>query len=159
VATDKGAVVGVKEQGVSIYRGIPYAAPPVGELRWRAPQPAIAWNEARRFDEFGPACWQITDSSRGSYVDRLIEGSGMSGLSLWLLRTGMSFLHTSVSEDCLTLNIVSPQGADGLPVMVWIHGGSHQTGSGGTNYESPDLALNGVVLVTINYRLGLYGFM
>lgn len=114
-----------------VYKGIPYAAPPVGNLRWKPPQPATPWTEPRRFDAFGPACPQ----------------PGPDG---------------PTSEDCLTLNVWSP--ATGpqarLPVMVFLHGGAFCSGSGGLAvYNGEALASHGVVVATLNYRLGALGFL
>jgi para-nitrobenzyl esterase len=114
-----------------VYKGIPYAAPPVGTLRWRPPQPVAPWTEPRRFDAFGPACPQP-------------EADG------------------ETSEDCLTLNVWTPaRTADAkFPVMVFIHGGSFLTGSGSLPvYDGAPLAEAGVVVVTLNYRLGVLGFL
>ena len=84
----------------------------------------------------------------------------MSGVGKWAVNTFAGFADMPVDEDCLTLNVVSPTQAatEKLPVMFWIHGGGHQFGSGGRNYDSTTLANRGVVIVSINYRLGLYGF-
>ncbi len=141
VATELGVVEGTRlDSGVLRFSGIPYAAPPVGELRWQAPRPATAWDGSRAATEFSPACWQPL-SPPGSFYD--------SG-------------PIERSEDCLYLNVWT--GADhaeaALPVMVWIHGGGLQTGTGSTPlYDGESLAGRGVVLVTINYRLGPMGFL
>ena len=141
VNTALGAVEGRElESGVLRFAGIPYAAPPVGDLRWRPPQPAAAWEGSRDASEFSAACWQPL-SPPGSFYD--------AG-------------EIERSEDCLYLNVWT--GADhagaALPVMVWIHGGGLQTGTGSTFlYDGESLANRGVVLVTINYRLGPIGFL
>lgn len=139
VETESGPVVGVDAGGVESWLGIPYAAPPVGELRWRAPEPAASWDEPLDATEYGPGCLQakptpLTESLIG--VDR-------------------------TDEDCLTLNVHRPAGdADDLPVMVWIHGGGFVYGSGSQpTYNSPELVKRGIVLVTLNYRLGRLGFL
>ncbi|MGD2132931.1 MAG: carboxylesterase family protein [Maricaulaceae bacterium] len=139
VATAQGDVAGVVDSGVVSYKGIPFAAPPVGELRWRPPQPPAGWTGVRQADSYGAACPQ-PDREDGGGVGRM----------------------ENQSEDCLTLNIWVPAdasaGAD-LPVMVWIHGGAHRLGSGiAPLYDGSELARQGVVLVTINYRLGLLGY-
>jgi len=138
---DSGPISGVQEDGLWVYKGIPYAAPPVGELRWREPQPVKPWKEVRPCTEYGPACVQ----SEWPYpVTREI------------------FAITNQSEDCLYLNVWSParEPGDRLPVMVWIHGGGFTVGSGSqVLYEGKYLARKGVVVVTINYRLGPFGFM
>ena len=141
VATELGVVEGSRlDSGILKFSGIPYAAPPVGELRWKAPQPATAWDGSRDATAFSETCWQPL-SPQGAFYD--------SG-------------EIERSEDCLYLNVWT--GADhagaALPVMVWIHGGGLQTGAGSTPlYDGESLARRGVVLVTINYRLGPLGFL
>lgn len=135
VQTESGALQGVIENGVTVYRGIPFAAPPVDDLRWRAPAPAPRWQGIRDASSFGPACPQPERDNRAG---------GRADIQ---------------SEDCLTLNVWAPEGARNLPVMVWIHGGGHRVGSGSFPiYDGAALARQGVVLVTINYRLGLLGY-
>ena len=141
VTTERGVVEGSKlESGILNFRGIPYAAPPVGDLRWRAPQPAAAWEGSRGATEFSPTCWQPLAAPGSFYGGGEIERS----------------------EDCLYLNVwTGAEHADAaLPVMVWIHGGGLQTGAGSTSlYDGERFASRGVVLVTINYRLGPMGFL
>ena len=159
VATRYGLIQGFSEEGLNLYRNIPYAAPPVGDLRWRPPQAASPWQDVRDATAFGPACWQpVGGTGNDQFLERLTQGSGMGGFTQWLVTSLAGFSTPDVSEDCLSLNIISPQQAQNLPVMLWIHGGGHQFGSGGALYESRALASRGVVLVSINYRLGLYGF-
>ncbi|WP_085523712.1 carboxylesterase/lipase family protein [Tuberibacillus sp. Marseille-P3662] len=140
VETRYGQVKGEQIEGVYVWKGIPYASPPVGSLRFRPPEPPEAWEGIWEATEFGPAAPQTS-------------------------RQIMAFLgddpeHTS--EDCLYLNVWSP-GADNKkrPVMVWIHGGSFTNGSGsGDGYDGISFAsLGDVVVVTINYRLGILGFL
>lgn len=136
VQLDSGAISGTSgsSAGVEVYKGIPYAAPPVSDLRWREPQPVAHWNGVRKADEFGAMCMQ---SSRGATNP------------------------PKVSEDCLFLNVwtAAASANERRPVMVWIHPGGYQTGSGATpGYNGEALAKRGVVLVTINYRLGVFGF-
>ena len=122
---------------VTVYKGVPYAAPPVGELRWKAPQAPVAWTGTRDAGAFGASCMQIPYP----------EGS--------LFRSELG----PISEDCLTLNVWTTGGPK-LPVMVWIHGGALTRGSGATTwYDGEALARKGVVVVTINYRLGAFGFL
>jgi len=146
VQLDSGPVVGVQtevgEHEIWVFRGIPYAAPPVGELRWKPPQPVAPWDEPRACTEFGSSCPQV--------------GAGESMLNLAALAVG------AVSEDCLYLNVWSPADSadEELPVLVWIHGGSFESGSGSMAiYDGGNLATKGVVVVTVNYRLGPLGFL
>ena len=126
VKTESGEVRGVASDGVISWKGIPYAAPPVGKLRWRVPQPVAAWSGVRDASKFGPACMQADDVPK--------------------------------SEDCLFLNISRPATASQpLPVMVWIHGGVLLHGSASI-YPGDALAKKGVIVVTLNYRLGRLGF-
>jgi para-nitrobenzyl esterase len=123
------------------FKGVPYAAPPVGELRWKPPQPVTSWTEPLPCTEYGPSCPQSGDA--GPF---LLE----------------SFSIGPTSEDCLYLNVWTPAESPGdrLPVMLWIHGGSFESGSGSMGvYEGANLATRGVVVVTINYRLGPLGFL
>ena len=138
VVTSDGPVTGVERDGVISYKGIPFAAPPVGDLRWKPPQPASRRSGVLRATAYGAACPQ-PDREDGGGVGRL----------------------ATQSEDCLTLNIWTPpkNAAASRPVMVWIHGGAHRLGSGTAPlYDGSELAKQGVVLVTINYRLGLLGY-
>ena len=134
---DTGLLTGATHDGVDVYKGIPYAAPPVGALRWRAPQPAAVWAGIRIADRFGFTCVQV---QRPSGPGNIVKPEDMS-------------------EDCLTLNVFRPQGATGpLPVMVWIHGGGFTVGSSSVpSYDGEAFARDGVVLVSINYRLGRLG--
>jgi para-nitrobenzyl esterase len=139
VKTDKGQVEGTTstDAKIRIFKGIPYAAPPVGDLRWKAPQPAASWDGIRKAVDFGPRCMQ-----NNIYGDMVFRDKGPS-------------------EDCLTLNVWTPAGsADAhLPVMVWIYGGGFV--AGGTSEPRQDgenLSRKGVVVVSMNYRLGIFGF-
>jgi len=135
-----GILQGVNVAGarVSTYKGIPYAKPPTGDLRWRPPVPALAWEGVRDAGEFGHACLQPPQQPTGLYSD------GMAPMS----------------EDCLTLNVWTPAGARKFPVMVWIHGGSLVGGSSSEPlYDGVKFAQQGVVVVSINYRLGLLGYL
>ncbi|GGQ52574.1 carboxylesterase/lipase family protein [Couchioplanes azureus] len=133
VRTDAGLVRGTLHDGYRTFHGIPYAAPPTGDLRWRPPQPVAPWPDVREADAPGPACKQNSPGHGGP-------------------RSG--------AEDCLYLNVTTPLGKPHRrPVVVWLHGGSFQTGSGGM-YDAHRLAVRGdVVVVTVNYRLGVFGFL
>ncbi len=133
----QGPVVGREADGVASFKGLPYAAPPVGELRWRAPRPAEPWSTPRDASRLGAICIQP-------------PANGDNGVG-----------PLPMSEDCLTLNVWTPveRGGEPLPVMFWIHGGGLNNGSGtAALYDGANLARRGVVVVTINYRLGRLGF-
>ncbi|HET6303159.1 MAG TPA: carboxylesterase family protein, partial [Myxococcota bacterium] len=141
VETSVGRIEGLAEPGVQVFRGIPFAAPPVGALRFRAPQAPEPWTGVREATRFGPPAPQAP-----SPVMRMLGG------------------HDELrwSEECLTLNVWTPAADRGRrPVLVWIHGGAFTTGSGGFPiYDGSSLARRGdVVVVTINYRLGALGFL
>ncbi len=134
---DTGALAGANDGSIDIYKGIPYAAPPVGPLRWQPPAPAAAWHGTRDATAFGAICPQPPRPDRA-----LSAGAGLAE-----------------SEDCLTLNVWAPHAAHRAPVMVWIHGGAHRFGSGAAAvYDGTEFAKDGIVLVTLNYRLGLLGY-
>ena len=127
-----------RDNGVRVFKGIPYAAAPVGELRWRAPQPVGDWVGVRSSDAFGPNSMQgvVFDD-----IDPTVEG---------------------VSEDCLYLNVwtMGSEATSPMPVMVWIHGGGFAVGSGAEpRYDGGNLAARGVVVVTLNHRLNALGFL
>jgi len=135
VTTADGVVEGKTEFGINTFLGIPYAAPPVGELRWKPPTPATKWTGVRKATEFGAHCMQGP-----VYSD-------------------MVFPDPGGSEDCLTLNVWAPANAKQLPVMVWIYGGGFVAGSTSEPRQHGDnLAKLGVVVVSMNYRLGIFGF-
>jgi para-nitrobenzyl esterase len=139
VKTDVGAVEGrLSADGkVQIFRGIPFAAPPVGALRWKEPQPVVKWEGVKKTTEFGARCMQ-----GNIYSD-------------------MGFHDAGPSEDCLYLNVWVPKTMAGgkLPVMVWIHGGGFQAGATSEGRQDGEaLAHKGVVVVSMNYRLGIFGF-
>lgn len=142
VTVEQGTLKGVVESnGVTAYRGIPYAQPPIGPLRWSPPAPPLHWSGTRDAAAFGPACLQakLTDGDTARLTNPV------AGLT---------------SEDCLTLNIWVPSGTGKrLPVMVWIHGGAYRVGSSNSPfYDGSAFARDGVILVSFNYRLGLLGF-
>lgn len=135
IRVESGILEGTTEEGVDIFKGIPYAAPPVGEFRWRPPQPVTPWVGIKNASEFGPNSAQ---AGWGAPAGTIAEGS---------------------SEDCLYLNLWLPSGAKPdakLPVMVWIHGGGFVGGSG-SGTSGSQIANQGVILMTFNYRLGRLG--
>lgn len=137
VDTDKGPVAGTLLGGTRAFFGIPYAAPPLGDLRWKPPAPAAAWTEPLKADTKGPSCTQM-----GPIGGQIVATS---------------------SEDCLTVNVWTPEklAPEGRPVLVWIHGGAFVFGSGGdASYDGQILAeKTGSVVVTLNYRLGPFGYL
>lgn len=135
IRIESGMVQGIEEYGLAIYRGIPFAAPPVGDLRWRPPQPAAKWSAVRVASEYGRACMQ--------------SNAAISNLP-------------APSEDCLFLNVWTPatRANERLPVMVWIHGGGFVAGTPAEQlYHGEWLAKKGVVVVSVSYRLGVFGFL
>ncbi len=145
-----GAIAGKQEGNLAIFQGIPFAAPPVGPLRWREPQPVAVWSGIRDATKPSHPCMQRLDGT-DSFIQPLAAAYGVE-YPLQVL---------DPSEDCLYLNIWTPQLTQTahLPVMVWLHGGSNRVGSGsGGGYDGNVLAAQDVVVVTINYRLGGMGF-
>jgi para-nitrobenzyl esterase len=163
IETPNGMINGLRFGEVDAFRGIPYARPPIGDFRWRSPEPVQPWQSALDATAFGPACWQDNSDGNTVFLNTMLSRSGMPGYGRWLVNQFAGFAETEISEDCLTLNVLVPRDKPPedtpLPVMFWIHGGGHQYGSGGGMYESQSLATKGVILVSINYRLGLYGFL
>jgi para-nitrobenzyl esterase len=139
IQVEGGLISGTLASGVRSFKGIPFAAPPVGGLRWKAPRPVVGWEGVRQCNEFGPQCPQAP-YPQGSLFYSPPEKQ---------------------SEDCLYLNVwTSARAGEKRPVMVWIHGGALTRGSGSTRaYDGTALAKKGVVLVTINYRLGPLGYL
>lgn len=137
VRLDSGELEGVIAGEIVSFKNVPFAAPPIGNLRWRAPQPVAAWSGVRKADKVGALCMQK--------INPTDNGVG----------------PPPASEDCLTLNVFAPAAKSSklLPVMFWIHGGGFSNGSGtAALYDGTGLAKQGVVVVTINYRLGRLGF-
>jgi len=137
IKTINGILEGVDESGIKIFKGIPFAAPPVGNLRWREPQPVESWSGIRKADKFGPRAMQLS-----------VFGD-------------MNFRAHTMSEDCLYLNVWTPAetGNEKLPVLVYFYGGGFMAGDGSEpRYDGESLARKGVVTVTVNYRLGVFGF-
>ena len=147
---------------VAVFKGVPYARPPVGDLRWKPPQPVQPWEGVRKAGKYSPTAFQLEPGS-GAFMNNLIDGLGYGWLKTGLLKLLLRVIPSPpASEDCLYLNIRTPDHDPQarLPVMVWIHGGDHQDGAGSDlPYQSNSLVQRGVVLVTINYRLGLLGYL
>ena len=136
-----GAVAG--DPAVTAFKGVPFAAPPVGDLRWRAPQPAASWQGVRKADVFAANCMQNIVDVRKPWTHEFMA-------------------HGETREDCLYLNVWTPAKAasERHPVLVFIHGGANTEGSGSVPvYDGTGLATKGLVVVTINYRLGAFGFL
>jgi para-nitrobenzyl esterase len=153
VKVDTGELQGVVDDGVVSYKGIPFAAPPVGDLRWRPPQPAARWTGVRQASEYGANCMQ------GRFGGPPPGAAARPGAPPGPPAAAPA--PPAPSEDCLFLNVWRPadQAARGLPVMVWIHGGGFVGGSGALQGAAGGpFAKQGVVLVTLNYRLGRFGF-
>ena len=137
VKIGQGVLNGDAADGISSFKNIPFAAPPVGPLRWKPPKAASSWAGARDATKFGPACAQVPGYA------------ALGGIAK----------DAPQSEDCLTLNVWAPAKAAKAPVMVWIHGGAHRIGAGSLPfYDGTAFAERGVVLVSINYRLGPLGY-
>ena len=145
VRTTDGLVSGIPGavKGVTAFEGIPFAAPPVGDLRWKPPQPVKPWSGVRAADKFSNVCLQQHAKGRLNVTVDLPDFPGMS-------------------EDCLYLNVWTPakHAGEKLPVMVWLYGGAYTEGGGSSSYNRGDqLAAKGAVIVTFNYRLGSLGFL
>lgn len=145
-----GVLEGQMRGSISVFTGIPYAQPPLGPLRWREPQPVTPWSGVREATSPSHPCMQSLQGT-DNFIQPLAATYGVA-YPLQVL---------DPSEDCLYLNVWTPQSRTGahLPVMVWLHGGSNRVGSGAEpGYDGTSLASNGVVVVTLNYRLGIMGF-
>lgn len=145
VRVEQGLLQGApgSDPSVTVYKGVPFAAPPVGELRWRAPRPAPPWEGVRKADEFPANCPQEMQDSYGPWTKEY-----------------QPFGRTS--EDCLYLNVwtAAKKAAEKRPVLVYIHGGAFLNGSGNVPvYDGEGLAKKGIVVLTINYRVGVLGFL
>lgn len=163
LSISSGELVGLSDEdtGIASFKGIPYAAPPVGEMRWQPPQPAQPWEGVLNADTHGPGCYQNSDGL-GAFIDLMMDGVGLEPWKRFIFSSLASALSDAeISEDCLTLSVFSPAVSDKpLPVMVWYHGGGHKNGAGDAmNYDGTLLAERDVVLVSINYRLSVFGFL
>ena len=138
VSVQSGILSGVREGGLNVFKGVPYAAPPIGEARWKPPGEPVAWSGTRQATEYGASCPQ----------------PGVRYSTIY------SFELEKFSEDCLTLNIWAPADATNVPVFFWIHGGANLRGSSQEPlYDGARLAETGIIVVTVNYRLGILGFL
>ena len=141
---EQGELLGKAKGDVTAFLGVPFAAPPTGDQRWQPPRPPQAWTGVRQADRFSASCQQtVTPGGIGPWTSEYV----VSG---------------DVSEDCLFLNVWTRASSSSakLPVLVWIHGGAFTSGSGSVPiYDGTELAAKGIVAVTINYRLGVYGFL
>ena len=129
---------------ITVFYGIPYAAPPVGDLRWKAPQPAVGWEGVRDCARASAKCWQL-GVGKGSFFEHEFYP-----------------YEEEMDEDCLYLNVWTPAQSteERLPVIFWIHGGGFMTGYGhSAHFDGEHFARQGVILVTINYRLNIFGWM
>ena len=145
--TEQGALIGIDKGNYAVYKGIPYAKPPVGALRFRPPQKPMAWRGIREAKKNPPIPWQL-DQPRDSFYEKEFY------------RDDPSFSNRS--EDCLYLNVWTPaeKKEDKLPVMLWVHGGAFLQGFGHEiEFDGEEYCKRGVILVTIQYRLGIFGFL
>ncbi len=159
--TAEGPVLGkhLDKGRITFFGGVPYAKPPVGELRWKAPQPAEQRDGVIDCTAVGKMAFQRLQNM-DAFISNLVVGLGLSKPKQKAISATVKAIPKPQSEDCLTLNIRTPSGATGLPVMFWIHGGDHTDGSASDPfYDSNALPARGCVLVTINYRLGMFGFL
>ncbi len=145
VQTESGLLQGVVNQAGNIvsFKGVPFAAPPVGDLRWKEPQPPLQWDSIRDASEFGASAIQVKQGSRLPWTEEFM-------------------VQNEISEDCLFLNIWTPakSAEDKLAVFVYMHGGGYVEGSGAIDvYDGEELAKKGIIVITVNYRLGVLGFL
>lgn len=144
VVIDSGAVTGTfsPDRSIVVYRGIPFAAPPIGDLRWKPPQPVQPWSGKLHADQFGASCMQPLPRSYPPYTREFMT-------------------QNETSEDCLTINVFAPRSPGAkLPVLVWIYGGGFREGSSEIPVlDGTQLAKTGMVVVTFNYRVGVFGFL
>jgi len=149
------------EDLLAVFRGVPFAAPPLGRLRWAAPASPLPWSNEKDATEFGAQCMQ--SSSLSLFTESLVRGQGLPESEAQAVISALaSRTPPPMSEDCLFLNLTTSNmvPAKNLPVMVWFHGGSHQTGTASSpTYQSTKLPQQGIVLVTANYRLGPFGYL
>jgi para-nitrobenzyl esterase len=141
VKTESGDIAGVRKGTVRMFLGVPFAAPPVGDLRWKAPQPVVRSTVALSADTPGPACMQVLSRSKLPWTEAFM-------------------VQTNASEDCLSLNIWAPSKGGKHAVIVYFHGGAFNEGSNSiASYDGTTLAEHGVIVVDANYRLGIFGYL
>ena len=144
IQTENGLVSGYRSGDVSIFKGIPFAAPPVDDLRWKAPQPAKNWTGVLKCDKFSASPMQSKPVPFMMWTEEFITPPD------------------KLSEDCLYLNVWTPakSARDNLPVFVWIYGGGFSSGSAACDvYDGEEMSKKGVIFVSINYRVGVLGFL
>jgi para-nitrobenzyl esterase len=144
VPTESGMLKGAPgtDKSITVFKGVPFAAPPVGDKRWRAPEPPVKWEGVRAADAFGANCVQTITREKKPWTYEFMA-------------------HGDVSEDCLFLNIwtAAARAGEKRPVFVYLHGGANTEGSGSIDsYNGEGLARKGVLMITVNYRLGVFGF-
>lgn len=167
VATKQGRVRGAwldAEKRLVIFKAIPFAEPPVGDLRWVPPKPPQSWEGVRDATQYSKQCMQVVPKpGEPSFAIEVVKGLGLDeATEAFVIDRLNNAPRPEISEDCLYLNVTTPalDEAASLPVMVWIHGGSHRGGSADNPmYRSRAIPEKGIVLVTINYRLGIFGYM
>jgi para-nitrobenzyl esterase len=144
IQTENGLVSGYKNGDISIFKGIPFAAPPVGDLRWKAPQPTKSWTGVLKCEKFSASPMQRKPEPFMMWTEEFIAPP------------------ENLSEDCLYLNIWTPAktAKDKLAVFVWIYGGGFSSGSAACAvYDGEEMSKKGVIFVSINYRVGVFGFL
>ena len=141
VHTESGDLVGTTSDGVRIFLGVPFAAPPIGPLRWKLPQPVVKSTAPLAADKLGSACTQVLSRNKPPWTEEFM-------------------VQNDASEDCLNVNVWAPATGKGHAVLVFLHGGGFAEGSNGiSTYDGTALAKRGLVVVTANYRLGVLGYL
>ena len=163
VETAIGKLQGYEQNEINYFLGIPYAEPPLGELRWQPPKPVKSWEGIKDANALGSACMQPTNIGNSAFLDLMLDGYGLAWYEKLVIKSLSIFAPilsaSNFSEDCLFLNVIAPEDAENLPVMFWIHGGAGRFGSGGDSiYLTSKFAKKNIILVTINYRLGSLGW-
>jgi para-nitrobenzyl esterase len=162
VSVEGGKIAGTqgRNPSISVFKGIPFAASPAGDLRWRSPAPVVPWQGVKQTTAFGPSCIQGAVPRRSNTESAAAPAPSVRTFAgPWTYEFGT---HNEISEDCLYLNVWTPakSPAESLPVFVYIYGGGFSSGSGEVPiYDGEGLASKGLVVVTFNYRLGVFGFL